>query len=197
MKYLILFLFSFFSLTITAQTIDWNNFSEEQMNQAMFSEMNKYVKRTRGGDSLILSEVIQENIMPRNYNLIRNNHHLALRLLHNQEWINEDINALPDTLMNKIIEENANPKLLESIYLEDFNVYVKLSYMEILQSSSYPNNNLISYQEVAKEFIKNWNSSPPHAGYMNANYRSKVIVGASTYYHKGSRTIFISFVYVS
>jgi len=197
MKFFFHIAFVFLNTSVIAQTIDWNTFSEEHMNQSMFSEMNKYVKRTHGGDSLILSEVVQENIMPRNYNLIRNQKHQALRSLHNQEWINEDVNALPDSLMNKIIEENANPKLLESIYLEDFNVYVKLSYMEILQSSSYPNNNLISYQEVAKEFIKNWNNSPPHAGYMNANYRSKVIVGVTTYYHKVSRTIFISFVYVS
>ena len=171
--------------------------SEENMNQAMFSEMNKYVKKIHGGDSLILSEVIQENIMTRNYYLIKNNHHLTLQSLHNQEWINEDANALPDMLKKKLIEENANPYLLESIFLKDFKVYAQLFYMEILQSSSYRYNDKISYQEVAREFIRNWNSSPAHAAHMNANYRSKVIVGVATDYHIVSRRIFISFVYVS
>lgn len=184
-------------MTITAQPVDWKNFSEERMNEVMFNEMNEYVKRTHNGDSLVRSNVIQEEIMTTNFNLIRENHHLPLRSLHNQKWINDNTNELSDTLKRKIIGENANPILIENIYLKDYNIYIGLSYMEILQSSSYPNNNLISYQEVAKEFIRNWNNSPPHAGYMNANYRSKVIVGVTTYYHKGSRTIFISFVYVS
>ena len=163
----------------------------------MFSEMNDYVKKTHDGDSLILSRVIQENIMHRNYTLIKNNHHLPLVSLHNQEWINENANALPDTLKNKIIQENANPRLLESIFMKDFNVYAQLFYMEILQSSSYLYNDHISYEEVAKQFIRNWNTSHPHAAIMNAKYRSKVIVGVATYFDISTRTVFISFVYVS
>jgi len=197
MKIILLILFPLLSITITAQPIDWNNFSEEKMNEAMFSEMNEYVKKTHDCDSLILSKVIQENIMPRNYSLIKNNHHLPLHSLHNQEWMNERTNELPDTLKNKIIGEYANPKLLESIFLEDFNVYAQLFYMEILQSSSYRYNDHISYQEVAREFINNWNTSPPHAAHMNANYQSKVICGVTTYYNIPTRTVFISFVYVS
>ena len=197
MKVFLLILYSFLSIKIIGQPIDWSNFDEDKMNVAMFSEMNEYVKSIHNGDSLTLSKVIQENIMPRNYYLIKNYHHLPLRSLHNQEWINEDANALPDTLKKKIIEENANPKLLKSIFLEDFDSYAQLFYMEILQGSSYPGKYDITYQEVAREFIRNWNTSPPHAAYMNANYRSKVIVGITAFFHKEARMIYISFVYVS
>ena len=194
----ILFVISLLSpVTLLSQIIDLNNFDEDNMNKVMFSEMNEYVKITHNGDSLIHSEVIQTNIMPRNYNLIKTNHHLPLRSLHNQEWINERTNELPDTLKKKIIDENANPKLLESIFLKDFNVFAQLFYIEILQSSSYLYNDHVSYEEVAKQFIRNWNTSPPHAAIMNANYRSKVIVGVTTFYDLSTRTVFISFVYVS
>jgi hypothetical protein len=197
MKISLLILCPFLSITITAQPIDWNNFSEERMNEVMFNEMNDYVKKTHNGDSLVLSKVIQENVMPRNYLLIKNNHHLPLRFLHNQEWINEDANSLPDTLKNKIIGENANPGLIENIYLKDYDIYTGLSYMEILQSSSYPGRNQITYQNVAREFVRNWNNSPPHAAHMNANYKSKVLCGVATYYDIPTRTVFISFVYIS
>ena len=163
----------------------------------MFSEMNEYVKRIHNGDSLVLSVIIQTNIMPTNYALIENNHHLPLRSLHNQKWINERTNELPDSLKTKIIEENANPKLLKSIFLEDFDSYAQLFYMEILQSSSYRYNDHIDYQEVSREFISNWNKSPSHSAHMNANYQNKVLCGVSTYYNNSTRTIFISFVYVS
>ena len=55
----------------------------------------------------------------------------------------------------------------------------------------------MTYQDIAIQFIDGWNTSPPHAGLMNANYMSKVIVGVTTYYHILSRTVFISFVHVS
>jgi hypothetical protein len=197
MRIILLILCPLFSLTITAQPVVWNYFSEETMNEAMFIEMNEYVKRTHNGDSLVLSKVIQEEIMTTNYNLIRENHHLPLSSLHNQKWINDNSNELPDTIKNKIINENVNPGLIYNIYLKDYNIYTGLSYMEILQSSSYPNKDNITYQEVAKEFIRNWNKSPPHSAHMNANYRSKVIVGVASYYNKSTRTVFISFVYVS
>jgi len=168
------------------------------MDKVMFEEMNYYVKLTHGGDSLIQSEVIQENIMFRNYNLIKKNHHRPLRSLHNPEWINADANSLPDTLKNKIHQENANPQFLESIFLECCDVYAQMSYMEILQSVSYPGvSEQQTYQDVARTFIRNWNSSPAHSGYMNANYRSKVLVGVTTYFDRASRRIFISFVYIS
>ena len=163
----------------------------------MFGEMNHYVNLTHNGDSLILSQVVQEDIMSCNYDLIKKYHHLPLRSLHNQKWINDNTNELPDSLMNKIILEKANPELLEYIYLKEWDIYVSLSYMEILQSSSYLSTFQITYQEVAQDFIRNWNLSPAHAGYMNANYRSKVLVGVTTYYNRPSRRIFISFVYVS
>lgn len=163
----------------------------------MFHEMNHYVKLTHGGDSLIWSGVVQSDIMSRNYNLIKTNHHRPLATIHNPEWINDDVNSLPDTLKNKIIQENANPQFLESIFLKCCDVYAQMSYMEILQSSSYPSTPQITYQEIARGFISNWNSSPAHAGYMNANYRSKVLCGVSTFYNISTRTIFISFVYVS
>lgn len=163
----------------------------------MFDEMNHYVKLSHNGDSLILSQVVQEDIMSSNYDLIKKYHHLPIRSLHNQKWINDNTNELPDSLMNKIILEKANPELIEYIYMKEWDIYAGLSYMEILQSSSYPSNFQITYQEVAEEFIRNWNSSPAHAGYMNANYRSKVLVGVSTIYILETRKIFISFVYIS
>lgn len=184
-------------MIINAQPIDWNYFSEETMNEVMFEEMNHYIKLTHEVDSLVWSKVVQEDIMSSNYSLIKKYHRLPQRSLHNQKWINDNTNELPDSLMNKIISERANPQLLESIYLKEWDIYVGLTYMEILQSVSYPFEFQITYREVAQEFIRNWNSSPAHAGYMNANYRSKILVGVSTYYNRPSRMIFISFVYVS
>lgn len=198
MKNFLLVLFPIISVTINAQPIDWNYFSEETMNEVMFEEMNQYVKLTHYGDSLIWSGVVQSDIMSRNYNLIRKYHRLPLHSLHNQEWINDDANSLPDSLKNKIILENANPQYLESIFLECCDTYAQMSYMEILQSSSYLRvYGQQNYREVARIFIRGWNSSPAHAGYMNANFRSKVLVGVTTVYIWETRTIFISFVYIS
>jgi len=185
-------------MTITAQPIDWNNFNEETMNQVMFDEMNRYVKLTHDGDSLIWSEVVQKEIMSRNYNLIKKNHRRPLITLHNPEWINDNMNSLPENIKNKIILENANPQYLESLYLDCCDVYAQMSYTEILQSSSYLRVYAEqNYRDIARSFIRGWNSSPAHAGYMNANYRSKVLVGVTTIYIRETRTIFISFVYIS
>ena len=132
MKKFLILLFHFISVTINAQPIDWNHFSEEKMNQIMFDEMNLYGKRSQGVDSLIWSGVVQEDIMSRNYDLIKKHHRLPLRSLHNQEWINVNTNSLPDTIKNKIIHENANPQYLESLYLDCCDTYAQMSYMEIL-----------------------------------------------------------------
>jgi hypothetical protein len=140
MKNFLLILFPILSVTISAQSINWNHFSEETMNQVMFDEMNHYVQLSHNGDSLILSQVVQEDIMSSNYNLIKKYHHLPLKSLHNQKWINDNTNELPDSLMNKIILEKANPELFEYIYMKEWDIYAGLSYMEILQSSSYPSN---------------------------------------------------------
>jgi len=191
-------LFSLISIAISAQPIDWNQFSEERMNQVMFDEMNQYIKLTHDGDSLIWSGVVQEDIMSRNYDLIQKYHRLPLRSLHNKEWINDNTNSLPDTIKSKIIQENANPKYLENLYLYCCDTYAQMSYMEILQSSSYMRAyEEQKYRDVAREFIRGWNSSPAHAGYMNADYQSKVLVGVTTIYIRETRTIFISFVYIS
>jgi len=235
----LLFVISLLSpFTLLSQTIDWNDFNEEKMNEVMFSEMNKYVKslerrdsvrinpedpeskyraydwhdysktdkelvsegaKWRTGDSLIISEVIQEQIMPRNYNLIKNNHTQPLHSLHNMEWkIPNRGNDLHDTLRIEIIQENANPKLLKGLWIEECKMYGYLCYTEILVCSSfrYPEEGM-TYQDIAIQFIDGWNTSPPHAGLMNANYMSKVIVGVTTYYHILSRTVFVSFVHVS
>ena len=153
----------------------------------------------RTGDSLVLSAVIQDQIMPRNYNLIKKNYSRPLKSLHNMEWfIPGRGNDLHDTLRAKIIEEYANPKQLESKFMSDFNCYGLFTYTEILESVSYMRfEKGQTYQDVAVKFINGWNSSPPHAALMNANYRSKVIVGVTTYYHRSTRTVFISFVHLS
>jgi len=153
----------------------------------------------RTGDSLILSAVIQDQIMSRNYNLIRNNHTLDLHSLHNMEWKIPGMgNDLNDTLRTKIIEENANPKLLQGKWMADFKCYGLLCYTEILESVCYRGYETgHTYQDVAIHFIDGWNLSPPHAALMNANYNNKVIVGVTTYFHKETKTIFISFVFVS
>lgn len=198
MRNILLVLFPLLTMTINAQPIDWNHFSETTMNEVMFEEMNTYVKLTHGGDSLIWSGVVQEDVMSRNYDLIKKHHRLPLHSLHNQEWINDDINSLPDSIKNKIIHENANPQYLGSLYLECCDTYAQMSYMEIFQSSSYLRvYEQQNYRDVARSFIRGWNSSSAHAGYMNANYQSKVLVGVTTIYIRETRTIFISFVYIS
>ena len=238
MKNILIIIWSFLPGIIAAQTVDWNDFSEEKMNEVMFSEMNKYVKslkrrdsvrinpedlgskyraydwhdyyktdkelvsegaKWRTGDSLIISEVIQEQIMPRNYNLIKNNHTQPLHSLHNMEWkIPNRGNDLHDTLRIEIIQENANPKLLKGLWIEECKMYGYLCYTEILVCSQFrfPEAGL-TYQQIAVQFIDAWNTSPPHSAIMHANYMSKVIVGVTTYYHILSRTVFISFVHVS
>lgn len=199
MKIILIILCPLLSISITAQVIDWENFSEERMSAVMFEEMNSYVKKIHDGDSLILSNVIQNQIMPRNYNLIKNNHTLPLHLLHNMEWKIPDMgNDLHDTLRTKIIEENANPKLLERKWMPDFKCYGLFCYTEILESVFYKGYETgHTYQDVAIHFIDGWNLSPPHAAWMNANYDSKVIVGVTTYFDNKTRTIFISFVHLS
>ena len=238
MKNILIIIWSFLPGIIAAQTIDWNDFSEERMNEAMFKEMNKYVKslkrrdsvrinpedlqskyraydwhdyyktdkelmsegaKWRTGDSLIHSMVIQDQIMPRNYNLIKNNHNQPLHSLHNMEWkIPNRGNDLHDTLRAKIFEEYANPKMMKGLWMEEFKVYGYLCYTEILVCSSfrYPEAGL-TYQQIAVQFIDGWNTSPPHALFMNANYHDKVICGVATYFDKDSWVVYVSFVHVS
>jgi hypothetical protein len=175
---------------------DWHDYSKTD------KELRSEGAKWRTGDSLIHSMVIQNQIMPRNRNFIKKNSFRpldALRLSHNKEWLMPDRgNDLHDTLRAKIFEEYANPKMLKGLWMEEFKVYGYLCYTEILvcSSFSYPEAGL-TYQDIAIQFIDGWNTSPPHAGMMNANYRNKVICGVATYYHKESRTIFISFVHVS
>jgi hypothetical protein len=238
----LLFVISLLSpFTLLSQTIDWNDFSEEKMNEVMFSEMNKYVKslkrrdsvrinpedlgskyraydwhdysktdkelmsdgaKWRTGDSLILSKVIQDQIMPRNRGFIKKNSFRpldALRLSHNKEWLMPDRgNDLHDTLRAKIFEEYANPKMLKSLWMEEFKVYGYLCYTEILvcSSFSYPEAGL-TYQQIAVQFIDAWNTSPSHSALMNANYHNKVICGVATYFDKESWVVYVSFVHVS
>ena len=82
--------------------------------------------------------------------------------------------------------------------MPDYKCYGLFTYTEILESCSYHGyENGQTYQDVAIKFIKGWNSSPPHAGLMNANYRSKVLCGVATYFNSEIKKIFISFVHVS
>ena len=41
------------SMYINAQIVDWKNFDNKIMNEAMFNRMNEYVKSMKNGDSLI------------------------------------------------------------------------------------------------------------------------------------------------
>lgn len=186
MKWLFSILFLVYSLLINAQVIDINNFSEDTMNQVMFDEMNKYVKKIHNGDSLIWSNVIQKDIMTDNYNFIKNNNNkLPFQKLHNPKWLGRPWNDLPDTIKIKII--NTLPK-----------EYAIFTYTEILAGKSFTiQDGNYTYQKIAQECIINWNKSPGHALYMNANYENKVIVGVTSYYDKKRRMVYISFVYVS
>jgi hypothetical protein len=107
-------------------------------------------------------------------------------------------NDLHDTLRAKIFEEYANPKMLKGLWMEEFKVYGGLCYSEILVCSQYrsPEEGL-TYQDIAIHFINSWNTSPPHAGIMNANYNNKVICGVATYFDKESMVVYVSFVHVS
>lgn len=186
----ILFVLSLLSpFTLLSQTIDWNDFDEERMNEVMFIEMNGYVKMIHAGDSLIISSVVQSEIMPRNYALIKKNRLLpldSLHLSHNMEWqIPGRGNDLHDTLRAKIIQENACPNLLKSKWMPDFKCYGLFCYTEILECASYERyGEGQTYQDIAIQFIQGWNDSPPHRGWMEADYHNKVIVGVCTFYDK-------------
>ena len=52
MKNILIIIWSFLPGIIAAQTVDWNDFSEEKMNVVMFCEMNKYVKSQERRDSV-------------------------------------------------------------------------------------------------------------------------------------------------
>lgn len=137
--------------------------------------------------------------MPRNYALIRNNKSGSLEKSHNLVWfIPGRGNDLHDTLRAKIIKENANPLQLKSKWMEKFNCYGLFCYTEILESISYRGfENGQTYQSVALKFIRGWHDSPPHRGWMEANYHNKVIIGVATFFDIQTRTIYISFVHVS
>lgn len=202
MKQYLIFLLIFFSSVIEAQIIDFNSFSEERMNEVMFDEMNKYVKSIHKGDSLIWSSVVQKDVMSDNYNFIKNNSGQNLMKLHNPKWLGKDWNDLPDTIRTKIIIEMKSKyprsEFLNSKKLNGFDDYSAFTYTEILHSITFSGHYpTITYQDIARGAIKGWNNSPPHALYMNANYKNKALVGVATYFDKRKKTIIISFVHVS
>ena len=193
MKKRLIILFILISIGANAQLIDWNNFDEQTMNDVMFVTMNTYVKKIHNGDSLILSSVIQKDIMADNYNFFKSNKSL---LIHNPKWSNRLYNDLPDTIRIKIINENINPKYLKSKWMEKYKYYYPFSYTEIIEKCIFDNINSYTYQWIAQYFIDGWNKSPAHAMLMNGDYQNEVIVGVATYYNKNERAIYISFVYV-
>lgn len=202
MRRLLILIFLISSIISNAQVIDFNSFSEERMNEVLFTEMNKYVKSIHKGDSIIWSSVVQKDVMSDNYNFIKMNSGKNLIKLHNPRWLGRPWNDLPDTIRTKIIDE-MNTRYPQSEFLrvkklENFDVYIAFTYTEILHSrtfwGNFPN---LTYQYIAKVAIKAWNNSPPLALYMNANYKNAVIVGVATYYDKRTKTIFLSFVHVS
>jgi hypothetical protein len=202
MKAIVITIIFLSSLIANAQIVDFDNFSEERMNRVMFEEMNKYVKRIHHGDSLIWSAVVQKDVMTDNYNFMKTNSGKDLMKLHNPKWLGRNWNDLPDTIRTKIISEMnttyRQSDFLKANKLENSEDYSAFTYTEILHSitfsGSYP---AITYQEIARGAIKGWNNSPPHALYMNANYKNAVITGVATFFDKKKKTITISFVHVS
>lgn len=202
MKAIVITIILLSSLIANAQIVDFDNFSEERMNRVMFDEMNKYVKRLHHGDSIIWSSVVQEDVMSDNYNFMKNNSGQNLMKLHNPKWLGRGWNDLPDTIRTKTITEMKTKypqsEFLKANKLENFDVYSAFTYTEILHSitfsGSYP---AITYQEIAIGAIRGWNNSPPHALYMNANYKNAVITGVATFFDRKRKTIIISFVHVS
>jgi hypothetical protein len=192
--FIILCLFSLSEIKAQViQPIQFNNFNEKKMNEAMFDQMNKYVKALHCGDSLIWSPAVQKDVMTDNYNFIKNNDTLPLTQLHNQKWIGRDFNDLPDTIKTKIINEML--KSPNSAFL-DSNRY--FTYTEILGCISLINDKYsFTYEGLACTLIKAWNDSPSHTININANYKNKVIVGVTSYYNKKRRTLFVSFVHIS
>ena len=136
MKQSLTFILILFSLATEAQVIDFNNFSEERMNEVMFSEMNSYVKKIHNGDSLIWSSVVQKDVMSDNYNFIKSNSGQNLMKLHNPKWLGRDWNDLPDTIRVKIINEMTikypQSEFLKAKKLEIGEGYLPMTYTEIL-----------------------------------------------------------------
>ena len=140
MKHITIIITLLSTIISNAKIIDFNNFSEERMNQVMFDEMNKYVKRLHHGDSLIWSAVVQKDIMTDNYNFIRNNRYLPLQKLHNQKWLGRPWNDLPDTIRVKIIDEMSkypDSTFIKSKYFKEYKTYLAFTYTEILKSFTY------------------------------------------------------------
>ena len=205
-KSLLFTCFTFMVSITTGQIIDWNNFDERHMDTVMFNVMNSYIDYKHPGDYLVWSPIVQKEVMSSNYDVIRGGTHRDIHSLHNKKWLNERGNSkpLPDSIKNKIIEENVNPLFLNAqkyTYKVDRegNVaesYGTFDYMEIL--ISVPRNTRQTYQEIANQSIHSWNRSKEgHAGIMNANYKKKVIVGTTTFFCKKTQRVFISFVYVN
>jgi len=144
---------------------------------------------------------VQQDVMTDNYNFMKNNRYLPLQKLHNQKWLGRPWNDLPDTIRVKIIDEMSkypDSTFIKNKYFKKYKIYLAFTYTEILKcfyyGSPYPT---VSYQDVARRCITDWNYSPPHATYMNANYMNKVLVGVTTYFNKKTRKLFVSFVHVS
>lgn len=202
MKHALTFLILFVPFLSYSQVIDFDNFSEDRMNAVMFDEMNKYVKSIHNGDSLIWSSVVQNEVMSDNYNFLKRNSSQPLSKLHNPKWLSRDWNEVPDTIRTKIITEMVTKypqsEFLKKKEFKGFGGYLAFTYTEILHSIRFSGNYpTITYQEIARGAIKGWNNSPPHAMYMNANYKNGVIVGVTTIFDKLRKTIIISFVHVS
>ena len=196
-----------------AQVIDWKNFNERHMDTVMFNTMNSYIyygHNEHEGDYLVWSPVVQKEVMSSNYEFIKNRTHQYrnLKSLHNPKWLNDNRNSkpLPDSIKNKIIEENINPIYTDIITPYKFksltggdNYFTanpEARYIEILVC--LPRITCQTYQEIASHSIHLWNKSTEgHAGIMNANYKKKVIVGTTTFYCEKTHRVFISFVYIS
>ncbi len=177
------------------------------MDTVMFNVMNSYFDYKddsifNNSDYIVWSSVVQKDVMPSNYDVIRSGTHIDIHSLHNTKWISAT--GLPDGLKNEIIEEGVNPIFLNAqkyTYKVDregntAESYGTFDYIEIL--ISVPRNTCQTYQEIANHSIHSWNGSKEgHAEIMNANYKKKVIVGTTTFFCKKTQRVFISFVYIS
>lgn len=160
----------------------------------MFNVMNSYFDYKIKGEFIVWSSVVQSEVMSSNYEWIKTHKHIRdLKVSHNPKW--PVAYGLPNDIKDKIIEENSNPYFLLGQKLENAEGYGTFDYSEILVS--IPKNDLKTYQKIANRAIALWNTSSPHKAIMNANYKTKVIVGTTTFYDKATRRVIISFVYIS
>lgn len=203
MKKIITILLLFISISVNGQIIDFNNFDENALNMAIFNEINNYTKSqvypdnisdninaktTHIGDSLILSSVVQEDIMTDTYNHLKNNYKFFINTTEIKGL--HKAYVISDTTKNKIINELK----LKYNNLNLLNSCLPFICLEILNRHDIRES---SYQNLARNITNEWKRSRDHKFIMDINYLNKVVCGVTVYYDEQRRTVYASFVYVS